>query len=295
MMTNSTCYKNTRKMTIKGVLWHSTGANAPQLKRYVQPSEDDPRREVLLWVLGVNTNGNDWNHTEREAGMNCWVGRLADGRVTTVQTMPWDFRPWGCGSGEKGSCNSGWIQFEICEDDLTNRVYFDQVYREACEITAYLCREYGIDPHGTAELNGVTVPTILCHRDSHELGLGSAHADIYPWFQRYGKNMENARDDVAALLNGASPEDGGGEDDDMDVERFKELYHEMRQELQDNDSGAWSEQAREWAVANGLVEGGGTQIDGEANYMWEDVLTREQLVTVLYRFARMIGKVEAPG
>ena len=35
MMTNSTCYKGTRTMTVKGILWHSTGANNPNLKRYV--------------------------------------------------------------------------------------------------------------------------------------------------------------------------------------------------------------------------------------------------------------------
>ena len=33
IMTNSTCYKQTSAMTIKGVLWHSTGANNPNLKR----------------------------------------------------------------------------------------------------------------------------------------------------------------------------------------------------------------------------------------------------------------------
>jgi hypothetical protein len=35
MQTNSTCYKSTSKMSVKGVLWHSTGANNPNLKRYV--------------------------------------------------------------------------------------------------------------------------------------------------------------------------------------------------------------------------------------------------------------------
>lgn len=35
IMTNSTCYKSTRVMNIKGILWHSTGANNPNLKRYV--------------------------------------------------------------------------------------------------------------------------------------------------------------------------------------------------------------------------------------------------------------------
>ena len=35
MMTQSTCYQGTTQMEIKGVLWHSTGANNPTLKRYV--------------------------------------------------------------------------------------------------------------------------------------------------------------------------------------------------------------------------------------------------------------------
>ena len=42
IMNNSTCYKGTSTMSVKGILWHSTGANNPNLKRYVQPSESDP-------------------------------------------------------------------------------------------------------------------------------------------------------------------------------------------------------------------------------------------------------------
>lgn len=59
MQTQSTCYKGTRKMAVKGVLWHSTGANNPWLKRYVQPSDNDPNRDELLKLLGRNSNGND--------------------------------------------------------------------------------------------------------------------------------------------------------------------------------------------------------------------------------------------
>lgn len=200
MQTNSTCYKGTSKMTVKGVLWHSTGANNPALKRYVQPSDNAPDRAEMLKLLGTNSYKNDWNHVSVQAGLNCWIGKLADGTVTTVQTMPWDYRPWGCGSGPKGSCNNGWIQFEICEDGLTDKAYFDKVYKEACEITAYLCKMYNIDPHGTVTVNGVKVPTILCHADSYKLGLGSNHGDVNHWFPKHGKSMETARNDVAALM-----------------------------------------------------------------------------------------------
>ena len=205
MQTQSTCYKGTGPMTVKGVLWHSTGANNPTLKRYVQPSDVRPAEDTYdkakwLEVLGKNPYNNDWNHITRQAGLNCWIGKLADGTVTTVQTMPWNYKPWGCGSGSKGSCNSGWIQFEICEDGLTDKAYFDKVYKEACEITAYLCDMYDIDPFGTVRVNGVDVPTILCHYDSYKLGLGSNHGDVDHWFPKYGKSMATVRQDVADLM-----------------------------------------------------------------------------------------------
>lgn len=200
MQTQSTCYKGTKPMTVKGVLWHSTGANNPNLKRYVQPSDDATDKAEMLKILGTNTNKNDWNHITRYAGLNCWIGKLADGTVSTVQTMPWNYRPWGCGSGSKGSCNDGFVQFEVCEDSLTDKSYFEKVYKEACEITAYLCKMYNIDPEGTVELNGVKVPTILCHADSYKLGLGNNHGDVYNWFNKYGKTMDDVRTDVAAII-----------------------------------------------------------------------------------------------
>ena len=202
MMTQSTCYKGTRKFTPKGVLWHSTGANNPWLKRYVQPDDNAANRSELLNLLGKNQYGNDWNHIEREAGLNFWIGKLADGTVAAVQTMPWDYRPWGCGSGNNGSCNNTHIQFEICEDGLNDASYFNAVYKEACEVTAYLCRMFGVDPKGMISYKGLSVPTIIDHSGSHSLGLGSNHADIQHWSRKYGKTMENVRNDVAAILAG---------------------------------------------------------------------------------------------
>ena len=205
MQTQSTCYKGTNKMTVKGVLWHSTAANNPTLKRYVQPSDKKPAADTYskakwLEILGKNKYNNDMNHIDRQMGMNAWIGELADGTVTTIQTMPWDYRPWGCASGKKGSCNNGWIQFEICEDDLTDKKYFEAVYKEACEFTAYICDMYNLDPKGTVMMNGVKVPVILCHQDSYKLGLGNNHGDVYHWFKKYGKDMNDVRNDVAKIL-----------------------------------------------------------------------------------------------
>ena len=96
MQTQSTCYKGTSKMSIKGILWHSTGANNTTIKRYVQPSENDANYTKLIALIGTNPYKNDWNHTNVQAGLNAWIGTLADGSVAAVQTMPWDYKPWGC-------------------------------------------------------------------------------------------------------------------------------------------------------------------------------------------------------
>lgn len=84
------------------------------------------------------------------------------------------------------------------------------------------------------------------------------------------------------------------EDDDMTQEKFNQMFktamEAYHKELRDNDSGTWSAEARKWAVETGLIAGSGTAPDGSPNFMWEDQLTREQLVTVLHRFAQQMGK-----
>lgn len=278
MMTNSTCYKQTRTMQVKGILWHSTGANNPNLKRYVQPSDNDPNYTSLINKLGKNTSKNDWNHISVQAGLNCWIGKLADGTVTTVQTMPWNYRPWGCGSGSKGSCNNGWIQFEICEDGLNDANYFNKIYEEACQITAYLCKMYNINPLGTTTLNGITVPTILCHADSHKLGLGSNHADVNHWFPKFGKSMETARTDVYNLMSNIQEDD-----EDMTDEKFAELMNTWLTNKA-NEKETWGTDNLEWAKANGIMAGGSA-----GRMMPNKFCTRLETVTMLRRLAEKLG------
>lgn len=212
--TNSSWYKGTRRnSTPVGILWHDTGAGNPTLKRYVQPLETDANYQEMLALLGVNKYKNDWNHIKHEAGLNAWIGQLADGSVATIQAGDWTMTPWGCGGGSLGSCNGyikkdgkttyvnqHWVQFEICDDKYQDRDYFDKVYQEAVELTAMICKQYNIDPKGYVMYNGVQVPTILCHADSYKLKLGSNHGDIYGWLNKMGKTMDDVRNDVAKLL-----------------------------------------------------------------------------------------------
>lgn len=281
MMTNSTCYKQTRKMDIKGVLWHSTGANNKTIKRYVQPSENDKNYQSLITKIGKNTSRTDWNHSSQQAGVNAWIGALADGSVAAVQTLPWNYRPWGCGSGSKGSCNTGWIQFEICEDNLSDPDYFAKVYKEACELTAYLCKTYNINPNGSVNVNGVTVPTILCHQDSYQLGLGSNHADVYHWFKKYGKDMATVRKDVTALMQSKVIEE---DDEDMTQEKFNEMMNVYLSQLAAQPV-TWEQDAMTWAQANGLING-----NEKGQLMPKRFMTRGEFAAVLKRYAEKSGQ-----
>lgn len=216
IQTNSRWYKGAeRGGRPVGILWHDTDAGNPYLKRYVQPFETDENYEEMIELLGKNEYGNDWNHSDRKAGMNAWIGKLADGSIATIQTGDWDMHPWGCGTGELGSLNGKiinetteeyvepfWIQFEICDDGYKSKEYFEKVYQEAIELTAYLCEMFDIDPFGSVEFNGIRVPTITCHYESYKLNLGNNHSDVYQWFPKMGleKNMEKVKNDVWALL-----------------------------------------------------------------------------------------------
>ena len=82
-------------------------------------------------------------------------------------------------------------------------------------------------------------------------------------------------------------------EEDMDQEKFNQMFatamQQYRQELRDNDCGDWSRAARQFAVDNKIFAGGDPGPDGQPNYMWEDLLTREQAAQLLYAFAQKFG------
>ena len=194
ILTENACYKAGRKITPKGIMVHSTGANNPNLRRYVGPDDG---------LLGVNQYGNHWNQDKPGGSYVCvhgFIGKLADGTVATYQTLPWNWRGWHAGDGSKGSANDTHISFEICEDDLTNNNYFAAVYQEAVELCAYLCKEYGL-----------TAEDVICHSEGHDRGIASNHGDVLHWFPKHGKNMNDFRADVKKALTGGSASSGPSE------------------------------------------------------------------------------------
>ena len=180
ILTKNDCYKAGKKITPKGVMVHSTGANNPNLCRYVQPNVSG---------IGINQYNNDWNRSGTGVCVHAFIGKLANGSVATVQTLPWNYRGWHGG----GKCNDTHISFEICEDGLSDKNYFNKVYTEAVEFTAYLCKLYNLDP----TKDGV----VICHSEGYNRGIATNHGDVMHWFPKHGKSMDTFRVDVKAAMN----------------------------------------------------------------------------------------------
>lgn len=228
LLTGNDCYLRGRTIRPQGVMVHSTGANNPRLSRYIAP--DDGR-------LG-KPSARHWNQGGVGACVHAMIGKLADGSVAVYQTLPWDMRGWHCGR----SGNDTHIAFEICEDDLSDRDYFNRTYQAAVELTAYLCRLYGLNPMA----DGV----VLCHAEGYKRGIASNHADVLHWWRRYGVTMDDFRAAVAQEMQGG---------EDLTEAQVRAIVREeiaaaqaARDKLTASD---WAKDKLAQAVAAGITDG----------------------------------------
>ncbi len=183
LLKNNDCYKNNDRMIPQGIVVHSTGANNPTLRRYIAPDDG---------IIGKNEFGNDWNHSGLDVCVHAFIGKDKSGIVRTYQTLPFDVCCWGCGGGVNGSYNynPAYIQFEMCEDDLTDKSYCLKCYSKAVELCAYLCKRYNIAPS-----------KIVSHKEAAEKGYASQHGDPNNWWDKYGITMAMFRKSVRDKLS----------------------------------------------------------------------------------------------
>lgn len=237
----------------RGIMVHSTGANNPNLRRYVQPDDG---------ILGVNSNQNDWNRPGLEVCVHAFLGLTQAGEVAAYQILPWEYRAWHCG----GDANNTHLSFEICEDNLRDRAYWEKTYRLARELTAELCRKFGLDP---------LAPGVLVdHAEGAALGIASNHADVDHWWSRYGVTMDDFRADVARLLE---QEDAAQEEEEEPSMTREEITQLVKQDLEEErDARIFRNLADvpDWAAATAqkLVERGALQGDGKALNLSYDLL-----------------------
>lgn len=180
-----------------------------------------------------------------------------------------------CDEGDRAWCTSDGstdhraVTIEVACEDTTPYKVTDTALATLITLCADICQRNGI-------------AKLLWEGDSSLVGqIDRQNMAVHRWFANKacpGDYLYNLHGDIAAAVNLIL------EDDTMDLDTFKALWLELRKELQDNDSSEYSQEARDWAVGNGLISGG-----GDDNMMWEDLLTREQFVTVLYRYDQMKG------
>lgn len=181
---NNLCYLVGRKMAPRGIVVHSTGADNPNLKRYVDCPEE----------LGENVYGNHWNTSKpggRSVCVHAFIGYDKNRNVRVAEILPLDICCWGVGNGSKGSYNYNppHIQFEICEDGLQDEVYYRKAFDLAAEYCAHLCSKFGL-----------AVDQIVSHKEARAKGYGSNHGDPEHWMRNFGETMDDFRRQVSKRL-----------------------------------------------------------------------------------------------
>lgn len=203
-------YKAAQRIKPVGIVVHSTGCDNEMLRRYVQPTSVNADADAILADLGKNVYNNHHNQeyingVYNDICMHAYIGCNDKDTVEVYHTLPYNFACWGCGSGTNGSYNYApypHIQFEICEDNLNNKVYFDKVFNAAIEYCAYLCKKLNIN-----------VENIVSHKEAAKKGYASNHGDPENWLSKYNKNMDWFRMQVKNKLKATT-----------DVSKTKTIY-----------------------------------------------------------------------
>lgn len=213
-LTKNDCYKAGRKLTPSGIMVHSTGANNPNVNRYVP--------------VGDKYSSLNWNRSGLQKCVHGFLGKMPDGTVDFVQTLPFTMRGWHSGPNSKAGCiaaNNTHIGFECCEDNLQNKEYFELVYKKAVEVCAEICREFNLNPLK----DGV----IISHHEGHLRGVASNHGDIDHWFKIYRMTMDDFRRDVANIMRKG--------DEFMNKSQFSESMEEYRKSQSELPYSDWAE------------------------------------------------------
>lgn len=166
ILTENECFKKGNALKPVRLVLHSVGC-------------EQPNRLVFV---------NSWNTLRPNGRQVCVHGFIDDDGYT--QTLPYDMRAWGCGSGVKGSFNADGLHIELCEPRRSDSVdmqknYFLKTYNNAVELFAELCEKLDIKPD-----------KIYSHKEAYSLGYASNHGDPDHWWGQYNKTMHDFRTDV---------------------------------------------------------------------------------------------------
>lgn len=177
-LTKNNAFLANQKRKVIGGFLHSTGANNPNLSRYIDG-------------FGINKYGNHWNQPKpdgREICCHGFIGKDADGSVMAVQTLPFGIRGWHSGSGKKGNADAmGYVGCEICEDNLKDYSYFLETKNKALDFFEKVFKDNGLIPDAT---------NMICHSEGYTLGIASNHSDVMHWWKLHDYDMNKFRKEL---------------------------------------------------------------------------------------------------
>lgn len=280
--------------------------------RYTKFQQNGPEGGMLHSVGCAQPDASvfvrKWDNENYDKG--CAHAVIDANSGVVMQTLKWNYRGWHCGSGSKGSsasCNNTHVGVEMCESKYikypaSGGVNFEildkakaqadctRAYKSAVQLFAMLALEYHWNPD----------TDIISHKEGGKAGIASGHVDPEHYWTRLGMpyTMDTFRADVKREMKFQEALNMTEEELEQFVtsiidknypSMWEEQYRHKMDSLADNDCGAWSEKARNWAVENGVIAGIGKFKDGTTNYAWRSFVTREQLVQIEYKLDKLEG------
>lgn len=185
ILEKNNCYKSGRKMkNVKGVLIHDTATPGATPETFM----------------------TSWN-VPRPNGVSVCVHAFCDDKKV-INTLPYDMRAWGCGSGNRGSGNDNYVQIEMC---VPKEVYFEDSWKyrtrnkgltdEYIKSTVDNVVEWTVERLMELNIKEVTPLNVTSHYEAYKLGIASNHGDPEGFLSLAGLNMDIIRERVQALLD----------------------------------------------------------------------------------------------
>lgn len=246
-------------------------------KRYVKFQDEGPKGLMLHSVGCAQPDASVFVRKWDKPNYSACAHAVIDANSGIVmQTLPWNFRGWHCGSGSKGaaaSCNNTHIGVEMCEskwikytghladfeilDKAKAQEDCKRTYNAAVELFAMLCQTFDLDP----------LTAIMSHKEGGKAGIASGHVDPEHYWTQLGMNytMDGFRQAVKDKLaeTPESPETG-----------FPFV---------DVPEKAYYRKAVEWAYANGITAG-----TSKTMFSPDRPITRAEAVTMMRRLYKLI-------
>lgn len=170
---------------------------------------------------------------------------------------------WHCGTSGTyyHACrNSTSIGIEMCSRISNGTYYFKD---EVVETTAKLVKEL-MDKYN------ISIDNVIRHYDVTRKSCPAPYVNETEWANFKAKVLAVGKTEVNVQ-----------EEEKMEFtqENWNKMYDTMIADKMDNDSSDWSKAERDWNVKVGIIRGV-SSVEGEENYAWEKMPTREEFAVM---------------